>query len=106
MHVYCRHNTLSIKNEVRKNYMSDCLSIDVGYMLLLWVRGYYGSFSKKNLPCSGQGHLAFQGSHETLVFLIQCCVLSHLYSVSDAECHFVWLHFVGGDSGISALGML
>ena len=67
---------------------------------VLWV------IFKKNLPCSGQGHLAFQGSHETLVFLIQCCVLSYLYSVSDAECHFVWLHFVGGDSGISALGML
>ena len=76
------------------------------YMLLLWVRGYYGSFSKNNLPCSGQGHLAFQGSHETLVFLIQRCVLSYLYSVSDVECHFVGLHFVGDDSGTSALGML
>ena len=61
----------------------------------LWV------FSKNNLPCSCQGHLAFQGSHETLVFLIQRCVLSDLYSVSDAECYFV-----AGDSGTSALGML
>ena len=65
-----------------------------------------GHFQKNNLPCSGQGHPAFQGSHETLVFLIQRCVLSYLFSVSNAECHFVGLHFVGGDSGPSALGML
>ena len=61
---------------------------------------------KKNLTCSCQGHLAFQGSHETLVFLMQHCVLSYLYSVSDAECPFVELHFVGDDSVTSALGML
>ena len=52
-----------------------------------------GHFQKNNLPCSCQGHLAFQGSHEILVFIIQHCVLSELYSVSDAECPFVGLHF-------------
>ena len=63
------------------------------YLLLLWVWVYYGSFSKNNLPCSCHVHLAFQSSHEKLVFLIQHCVLSDFYSVSDAECPFVGLHF-------------
>ena len=53
---------------------------------------------------------SLSGLSRTLVFLIQRCVLSYLFSVSDAECHFVGLHFVGGDSsgdsGPSALGML